>query len=54
MTTDRSNNSNGIFSLISKGKIFDNFIHAVEIDESTFEPLPYFDYSLFQEIYGIK
>lgn len=48
----KSNHSNTIFNLISQGSIFDNFINAVEIDESTFEPLPYFDYSAFEETYS--
>ncbi|RNA30227.1 phospholipase [Brachionus plicatilis] len=54
MKNPKSNQSNGIFNLISQGGIFDNFINAVEIDESTFEPLPYFDYSAFDETYDDK
>ncbi|CAF0731365.1 unnamed protein product [Brachionus calyciflorus] len=43
---------NGVFNLISQASALGNVISAVATENFSFEPLPYSDYSSFEEIYN--
>ena len=48
----RSSYRNGVFDLIAQTSALGDVITAVGTENNSFEPLPYSDYSSFEEIYG--